>query len=206
MFILNYSRTKMRSLITFEMKKFSINLKNIVVILLCIVSALFFCFLESKNLDTQRAQERDQAQEMLVKLTNDAQEYAKKETRMLEHYNSAIDALENKFTYAYATGWKESLKSENKYLDSIRILQDNLPITYLSNNEINKKSQNTFYLKHNIKPDNSLYGVSGMYFVRYLSIYLFSIVGYIIFLMLFFDLFFEKKTNEHLLKTLPMPY
>ena len=198
----------MKSLLKFESKKFCLNIKNIFLIMMVMIISLFLCYQHTQKLKIDREETIDNAKYIMDKITSDADYYTKDNPELIPYFNKSISKLSEKFEYAYSDGWKKSLKAENEFIDNISILQSKLSVDYVSDDYLQNKNKNMYYLHHNIKPDNELYGVSGMYYIRYICSVLFTIVGYFFFIFLFYDLFLKEGQREgrKLLKTIPVSY
>jgi len=198
----------MKRIFLFENKKFFRNYKNVLLILLVILFSLFLCYKNNQNLKVQKEESIDNARYLMDRLMTDSETYSKSRPELESYFIASMNKLSEQFEYAYPKGWRKSLEAENEFIDSISFLKSKIDIDYVPDEYLKNKTKNMYYLKHNIKPDNCLYGISGMYFVRYICSVLFSNLGYVFFLLLFFELLLKEshKPSVKFLKTLSIPY
>lgn len=196
------------NLFKFELIKYKKNTKNMVLIILTIIFTVVFCVKENKNISIQREEAVADAEVLAGQLMSDQDEYIKNSPELMPYFDDAINSINEKFINATPDDWKLSLKADNKLMDNIKTIQKKTTLNYLSKKDFQNKQKNNYFLTHNIKPDNELYGLSALYFVKKISSILFSLYGYLLFLLLFYDLFSREieRKNKQFLVTLPVSY
>lgn len=195
-------------LLKFETKKFFKNTKNLVLIGLMFSCIVVVCIQESNQFKREREKIYTDDSYIYMELMSSAEELQKEFPELLINFQQAMDALENKLNHSNRKEWRNSLEEENIFIDNIKTIQEKVSLGFISNDILENKKKNIFFLENNIKPDNSLYGVSAMYYIRLVLSLVFSIYGYIFFLLLFFDIFSREieNKNKNWLITLPVPY
>lgn len=198
-------------LLLFELKKFIKNTKNIVVIGLTFFIIVAVCLIDKQQLIEEKEKIFLEDSYIHKQLISDLEEIQQQEglsSPLMDNYFKAIQALENKVKYSNSEEWRRSLTEDNLFIDTVRRIQKMDLLGHISAERLAGRAENDFYLKHDIKPDNCLYGVSAMYYVRVILSVVFSMYGYLFFILLFYDIFSREKENNHFnwLVTLPVPY
>lgn len=198
-------------LLIFEWKKFIRNTKNIIIIGLMFFIILTVCLIERQQLIVEKEEiflEDSFIHQQLLNDMEEIQKQKKNSSLLMDNYLIAMDAIENKVKYSTPEDWKRSLTEENIFIETVKEIQKMDMLSNISDERLSGKSENDFYLKNSIKPDNSLYGVSAMYYVRIILVLVFSIYGYLFFLLLFYDIYSREREKKNLnwLVTLPVPY
>lgn len=195
-------------IIEFEAKKFLKNSKNILCFIFLIGMIIGICLMKQSQLKSKRAEIYSEDSFLYAQLMSDAT-LVEGDHSLLTLYETSMVSIDNKLKLANREDWKQSIEEEITFSHAINKMSEKVSIpsqaTKYNQEYINQKK---YMLKNNIKPDDSLYGVSAMYYVREVSKILFSVYGYIFIILLLYDIFLVEKENNHIkfLKTTPIQY
>ncbi|MHC5229827.1 hypothetical protein ACYSNW_16310 [Enterococcus sp. LJL99] len=215
----------MNYLLTFELKKFLINAKNVFLLFIPFLFLLYSVYqLNSNHNQAVKDLENEYYEQYHTLFSKQQLIYgaltehrsqddffdAEKKltdselTQLLNNFETSIKNL-NDYSLTFSEkNWEASLQSQNRYVKSLLdILKTGMILenTYTEEQVQRVVTENEFFLTNKIKPDTALYGYSGFGLTLNTMKWTMSIYGVVFLSILFFDLYwqeYEKKTIRFL--------
>lgn len=189
----------------FEWLKWKRNKKNIFILCTVLIAVICYFFILQKNLAADKAELKEATSTQYLELYQAAG--LSEDQEVVELYQDAMDSLNEYWVLSYTSRWEKSLQNYNNYLKNLIALEAKMQaIPILDYNKNEQIKTNTYYLKQKIRPENEVFGISGIYFSVAIAKLIGSLIGAGIICFLFFDLFTNELENStiKLLDTMPI--